>query len=387
MGMIKGKGAAAALLLACATAVAPGAALGAGRVPLTGVGTPMSVGDAESAEGHGAALVVYGTQGARVLHQDLRGHWRSFSVPGRPQRIRTALTGLGSGLAAWDAGDRVVVRAWNAAGTATPQQAVLTGVQTRWSSTGAAVSGAEWQLASDGRGTVAIASAGTGGLRGGVYAAVRDGHKGFTPQQQLRAPDPAAVRDDLDLHVSPIGGDGAITVQWGPHGSRGPGVVTPAPDTGQAVRVARAAAFGPAMTPAIEEPLFTLWPAHAASAQTLVFQADQSATVLLGPAVQKLCARAGRGCSPPVRLARTGTVEAVVFTAYRSASCRCAGQWYVATAQGGGAYDAPVPATADPRAVPLWSKTRGTVAIATATRTGMVVKAVQIGKLGGVEGK
>jgi hypothetical protein len=376
------------LLMAALTATvlttAPAAARAASEITIPVALPAAYVNSAVSADGAGAALVAEENGGRyRVLHQDPRGHWRSFSVPhthrGSP---RVALLGGGAGLAAWDEGDRVLVRSWDAAGDVAAPQAVLGGVQTIWDGDFTAY---EWALSSDGRGTVAIAAPGLG--VGGIYATVRDRGGAFGPQQLL-APAPAGVTDfqpdQAALDVAPIGAGGAVTVQWD-SAQGNPGRVVPRDGrpTFQVTRPGPGQPFGPVQSPVVV-PTPTLsdaaW-AHASAPAAV--QADQSATVRVGADVLALCRPTG--CTTPQRVSWGGRVRAIVFNRLLAAACSCYDRWYVATRRADGTFAAPrrAPAALRPDRLPLESSIAGVVGVARVVPVGdgsrIVVTRVRVG--------
>ncbi|MDX6715412.1 MAG: hypothetical protein QOH30_1970 [Baekduia sp.] len=370
------------LVLLGALSVAVVAPVPAGAAPARspGLGAPVKlpirvpassrVVSAVSAAGHGPALVTAQAKGAHsittVLHQDRGGTWRRFTVLGRPQAVRLALLEDGSGLAAFDQGNTVVVRRWSARGTVGAPQVVLRSVQTTWE--GDFVT-AEWQLSAGRDGTVAIASSGDAtSTAGAIYATVRDPGGAFSPQQQVT---PEAVSPPVfgapDLAVAPIAAGGSVIVRWAPHGNGGPGDVRSSTDLGYAVRAGRATTFGPPQAPPGPAPVADLSTGLAATTPTpLTVAADQSSTVRVGRGVVALCARASGGCSSP-QLFTWGGRRAIAFNARSCHDCVDAavyGSWYVARSGAGGVVDHPVLATRDASAVPVRSAARGVVAFA-----------------------
>jgi hypothetical protein len=248
-----------------------------------------------------------------------RHRWHRFTLAGEPWGVRFARLERGAGLVAWDEGTSIEVRRWERDGTLDAPQTVLTGIDPAFSGQNDVAS---WGFSSDLRGTVAIAAPASDGS---IYATVRDPGGSFSAPQRLRGSIGASYPDDQPpLTVSPIAGDGTVTVAWSG------GLVPP----GQATRLGRATAFG-AATPPVPRP----------APDPRVLEVDGSRSVRLAADVRALCPCA-----------------AYLFTwgGVRRLALRPNGHgWYVARPGAGGAFTRPRLATRDAFSFPVWSARPG----------------------------
>jgi hypothetical protein len=321
---------------------------------------------ADSGATRGVALVTRtDAQAIRVLHQDAAGRWKRFPISGRPEGVRVVVLEDGGGLAAWDAGSEVLVRRWDAKGAVSAPRAVLHSISPTWYGD---FDAAEWQLVADRHGTVVIASSGDRATApGAIVATVRDPGGDFGPQQQIGQVDPEpGIGDEPSLDLSPIAPDGSVAVRWALHGY-GPGNFSVADESGHAVRVGRAASFGPPQPPPGPPAGNVLGRPQPGTSALLAVQAAQSATVRVGPGVLALCRRASGGCDAP-RLFRWHGTAVIAVQAMSCNPCvdfALAGSWYLARVADGGVFDHAVLATRDAGAQPVRTSRAGIVAFRT----------------------
>jgi hypothetical protein len=137
-----------------------------------------------------------------------------------PMAIRLADLEDGGGMALWDDGanHRVLARSWSRDGTLGAPQSVLAQVMT---ANNVGFGSAQWEMSSDGAGTVVVATTGpTPEAAGRVFATLRDPGRQFgAPQELIPASEPAII--DRQILVSPIASGGTVAISWGPGGARG----------------------------------------------------------------------------------------------------------------------------------------------------------------------
>jgi hypothetical protein len=225
-----------------AAAMARGPHLGTPEVITSFSSGESNIIASSSLPGHGDAYAVFhriiGRNLYTVVFRDEQGHAHKFDIPttngSYPMAIRFAGLEDGGGMALWDDGanHRILARSWSRDGTLAASQSVLAQVTT---SNNAGFGSAQWQISSDGTGTVVVATTGmTPDAAGRVFATVRDPGRPFgAPQELTPANEPAII--DRQILVSPITSSGTVAVSWGPVDVAGPG--------GRAIRSGRSPRF------------------------------------------------------------------------------------------------------------------------------------------------
>jgi hypothetical protein len=328
-----------------------------------------------SGPGHSPAVLIdSGGPLAYVGHTNRAGNWRFLLVPGNSQAVRLASLEGGGGLVAYDQGDVIVARTWGPDGTVAPPQAVLTGIISTWWQ--GDFQAPEWQMASDDRGTVALASVTTNGR--GVLATVRDPGGAFGAVQRLGDTDPVPGVPSFteyrlapaDMGIGPIGAGGAVTVQWGAHGHGGPGVVRRWEPSSQATRPGPRRPFAAPTSPAAGVTTGAMFrERQKLSAPPVTVVGDQSAAIRVGAGIVRHCG-AHADCRTPKPFA-WGTTKVILFAD--------GGDWLVAKADARGVYDHPTRvAGVTTGSQPLWTKRHGVVAFASSPGNDPSVKLKRI---------
>lgn len=330
-----------ALSAVCATpATAAAPHLGTPEV-IASFGGEANLLAAASAQGHPDAYAVFerriGRNAYTVLHRDTRGHAHRFDIPTTrgtfPQAIRIVALEAGAGMAIWDEdrSQRVLARAWTAAGTLGATQTVLAQVTTTHS---AENDSAQWRVRADGRGTVVVASTGRPPAAGSrVVAAVRDPGRPFGPQQELTPPTEPNATSQRQIAISPIAVDGSVAVSWGPEYGAGPG--------GAAIRSGRAATFGAAS-------------ARPFAPELALTRTNRTTITADGTPVEVSAALARRcPCIRPQVFRWAGGTRVLAFQTYASQASFELGGWYVARPGAGGVFDHPVRATDHAESLPV----------------------------------
>jgi len=297
-----------------------------------------------SLPGHGDAYVVFhrviGKNLYTVVHRDDHGHAHTFDIPATngsfPMAIRLAGLEDGGGMALWDDGanQRVLARSWSRDGSLAAPQTVLAQVTT---ANNIGFGGPQWEMGSDGAGTVVVATTGprTDAGAGRVFAAVRDPGRQFgAPQELTPADEPAIV--DRQILVSPITSDGTVSVSWGPGDVEGPG--------GRAVRRGRSPRFdAPAVVP-------FAFPLGLTKTNRSILAPDAT-PITIDAGVAHFCP-----CRNPRVFTWSGGVRVLTF--------QTRGTWYVARAGRDGVYTGAVRATEHAGSVPVRRARPGEVGFA-----------------------
>jgi hypothetical protein len=328
---------------------APGPHLGTPEV-ITSFGGESDLLAVSSSADHPDAYAVFhrkiGANVYSVVHRDSHGHAHRFDIHSEsgsfPQAIRIVGLEAGSGMALWDESrtQRVLARSWANDGTLAPTGVVLSQVTTVHS---ADSDSAQWRVRSDGKGTVVVATTGASPDKAAsVFATIRDPGGQFAPQQEVTAPGEVGI-DQRQIRISPIAGDGTVTVAWGPDYGDGAG--------GRAIRVGRAATFG-----APEVHAFTAELGLSATNRSTFTQDGTPVTIATNLA--RLCP-----CLRPSVFGWGGGAQVLAFQSYGSKFAE-AGTWYVAQPDGHGVFDDAVEATRNSYSVPVRRATVGEVGFA-----------------------
>lgn len=356
-----------ALLLGIAPAASAAARRGTPEVVTSLRGASQLLG-ASSAAGHGDAYAVFrsvvGKNIYTVVFGDRNGHLHRFDLPTEPGSfpfaVRFAALDGGGGMALWDDSrtNRVLARSWRPDGSLGSVEVALQGVHVVH---GGDSDFAQWQLRTDGEGTVAVASPGAPPRAGGsIVAAVRDPGLGFSPSQEL-TPGGDGTSFERQLRLSPLASDGFVAVSWGSDSyADGPGA--------RATRPGRGAPFGPP-----EPAPFVSDRGLSVAQPTSVTEDGQPVTV--SARVAALCP-----CRS-VRVFTWGTGERLLTFARFGTRTAASGDGYVVHPDTGGTFDRAELATASDGALAVRRARPGEVAFARVDSGGELPGALPQGHL------
>lgn len=312
---------------------------------------------------HRALVAAVGTPagGVRnvVLFRTAAGRWTRFELPPPAdpvQRIRLALLENGDGLAAWDDGDRVAAQRWHPDGRVDRPYTALAAVRT---STGGASDDPNWDLGSDGSGTVAVVAprpAARGRLT--VQVAVRESAGEFGPPQQV-----AVLGGDARVLPPVVEPGGAITVRWRGGAARRPAAgapfAAPVADTWELSPGFQTTGPDAVVVTALSSEILRALP-RGTRTVTLAGTDATGGPVKIGPALRGLCRMGATGCTEAHRFVWPGGTQRLAILVSEPAPAQAA-QWWVAEEGRDGSFVRPRLVSVNAALAPLWGGTPGRV--------------------------
>lgn len=343
-------------------AAAPQPRLGEPRV-LASFAAPTRVVGSASDAAHRALVVAERLPSGGVRHVVLfrvSDRYRRFELPpprAPIQRVRLALLEQGGGLVAWDDGDRIAVQRWRADGGVDRPVVALSGVRTVRPGEGA---GANWDLGSDGSGTVAIAA-----LRAArrsrvtVQTAIREPGADFAPEVQVAE----LALADVPVLTPVVEAGGAITVRWRGGAARRPAAgapfAAPVADTWEVAPGFLETGPETVVVSSLAPEILRALP-RGTRRVTLTGTDATGGPVDIGLALRSLCRMGAAGCGSAHRFTWPNGTERLAVLVSAPAPAR-AWQWHVTERGRDGSFVRPRLASVNAALAPVWGGTPGRV--------------------------